>query len=326
MRRRAFIFFLGGAVASPFAVRAQQPAMRTIGYLSSTSSAVATASLSAFRRGLSEFGYVEGKNLIIEYRWAEGHYDRLPALAIDLAHRQVAVIVTSGGPQTVRAVRAATQKIPIVFASGSDPVRDGLVSSLNAPGGNMTGVVVFTTSFGPKRLQLLRDLVPSAGEIAFLANPKSQIAAAQVKEIQEAARTLRQKIFVLNASSESEIEQAFVTLVQRKAGALLMSADLFFQVQRDQLVALATRHAVPTMFEWPEFVEAGGLISYSTARGEPPRQVGIYVGRILNGAKPDTLPIVRSTKFEMVINLKTAKALGITIPQTIQLRADRVIE
>ena len=300
--------------------------MRTIGYLSSTSSDVATTSLSAFRRGLSETGFVEGKNLAIEYRWAEGHYDRLQALAADLARRQVAAIVTSGGPQPVRAVRAATQTIPIVFASGSDPIKDGLVNSLNAPSGNMTGVVVFTTSLGPKRLQLLRELIPNLGEIAFLTNPKSQIAAEQVKEIKEAARTLRQKLFVLNASSESEIDQAFLTLVQRKAGALLMSADLFFQVRRDQLVALAARHAVPTMFEWPEFVEAGGLISYSTARGEPSRQMGIYVGRILDGAMPDTLPIVRSTKFEMVINLNAAKALGITIPQTILLRTDRVIE
>ena len=326
--RRKLVVALGaGALAAPLASFAQRPpAMRTIGYLDPRSFAISTETLAAFRQGLSETGYVEGKNLTIEYRWAEGQYDRLPALAADLVRRQVAVIATTGGPQPARAARAATTTIPIVFASGSDPVLDGLVKSLNRPGGNVTGVSGFTTSLGPKRLELLRELVPKAAEIAFLVNPRSQIAEIQVKEVQEAARAVGQKLHVLNASTESELDLAFATLVKRGASALLMSADLFFQVQREQLVALATRYAVPTMFEWREFVEAGGLISYSTVRAENSRQWGIYVGRVLNGDKPADLPINRSTKFELILNMKTAKALGIKIPNSILVRADKVIE
>lgn len=312
--------------AWPFVLRAQPPAMRTIGYLSPRSSGVEAHLLVEFRRGLSESGFDEGRNLAIEYRWADGKYDRLTALATDLIHRKVEVIATSGGPQPARAARAATQAIPIVFLSGSDPVQDGLVNNLNRPGGNVTGVVVFTTSLGPKRLELLRELVPKAGSIAFLVNPSSQVAAIQVKEVQEAARAIGQELFVLNASTEREIDGAFSTLVQRKAGALLMSADLFFQVRRAQLVALAARHAIPTMYEWSEFVEAGGLISYSTVRADAYHQSGVYVARILKGTKPAELPIVRSTKFEMAINRMTAKTLGLTFPQSILLRANRVIE
>jgi putative ABC transport system substrate-binding protein len=301
-------------------------ATRTIGYLSPRSSGVETDLLVAFRKGLSEVGYVEGRNLAIEYRWAEGQYDRLPSLAADLARRRVAVIATSGGPQPARAARAAAPTVPIVFLSGSDPVRDGLVSSLNRPGGNVTGITVFTTSLGPKRLELLRELVPKGGAIAFLVNPSSQVAEMQVKEIQEAARAVGQQLYLLNASTESEIDRAFAVLVKRKASGLLMSADLFFQVQREQLVALASRHSIPTMYEWREFVAAGGLVSYSTVRSHAYTQSGVYVGRILNGAKPADLPIIRSTAFEMVLNLKTARKLGLNISRDFLARVDEVIQ
>jgi putative ABC transport system substrate-binding protein len=308
------------------AAHAQQPTVRTIGYISSRAADVENEFLTAFRQGLSETGHVEGRNLVIEYRWAEGRYDRLSALAADLVRRQVSVIATTGGPQPARAALTATSTIPIVFTSGSDPVKDGLVKSLNRPGGNATGSHVFTTSLGPKRLELLRELVPKAGTIGFLVNPSSQIAEVQVKEVVEAARTFGQQAHVLSASTAEEIEQAFVGLVQRGAGALLMSADLFFQVQREQLVALATRHSLPVMYEWPEFVRAGGLISYSTFRTDAFLQSGIYVGRILNGAKPRDLPVVQSTRFELTINLKTAKALGLGVPDKLLALADEVIE
>jgi putative ABC transport system substrate-binding protein len=326
MRRREFITLLGGAAGWPMAAHAQQPTVRTIGYISSRAADVENEFLTAFRQGLSETGHVEGRNLVIEYRWAEGRYDRLSALAADLVRRQVSVIATTGGPQPARAALTATSTIPIVFTSGSDPVKDGLVKSLNRPGGNATGSHVFTTSLGPKRLELLRELVPKAGTIGFLVNPSSQIAEVQVKEVVEAARTFGQQAHVLSASTAEEIEQAFVGLVQRGAGALLMSADLFFQVQREQLVALATRHSLPVMYEWPEFVRAGGLISYSTFRTDAFLQSGIYVGRILNGAKPGDLPVVQSTRFELTINLKTAKALGLGVPDKLLALADEVIE
>jgi len=324
IRRRDFITLFGGASAWPLAARAQQQARRTIGWLSARS--ISSDILTGFRQGLSETGYVEGKNLTIDYRWAEGQYDRLQALAADLVRSQVAVIVTAGGPQVARAAQAATSTIPIVFQSGSDPVQDGLVKSLNRPGGNTTGVHVFTTSLGPKRLGLLRELVPKANVIAFLVNPSSQIAEMQITEVQEAARSVGQGMFILNARTESEIDLAFDTLVRRGAGALLMSADLFFQVRRDQLVALETRYKVPVMYEWPEFVADGGLISYSTALADSMLQMGVYVGRILNGAKPADLPVVQSTRFELVINLKTARALNIEVPPGLLALADRVIE
>jgi putative tryptophan/tyrosine transport system substrate-binding protein len=325
MRRRQFITLLGGAaVAWPLAARAQQPAGRTIGWLSARS--ISSDNLTGFRQGLSETGYVEGKNLTIDYRWAEGQYDRLQALAADLVRGQVAVIVTAGGPQVARAAQAATSTIPIVFQSGSDPVQDGLVKNFNRPSGNTTGVQVFTTSLGPKRLGLLRELIPRASVIAFLVNPSSQIADMQIIEVQEAARSVGQGMFILNASTEREIDLAFETLVQRGASALLMSADLFFQVHRDQLVALEARYKVPVMYEWPEFVAAGGLISYSTALTDSMLQMGIYVGRILNGAKPADLPVVQATRFELVINLQTARAIGIEVPPSLLSIADEVIE
>jgi putative ABC transport system substrate-binding protein len=336
MKRREFITLLGGVAAAwPLAARAQQAAKQRIGWLSPRSSDAENnvagfrrglSDLAAFRRGLSETGYVEGKNLTIEYRWAEGQYDRLPALAADLVRRQVAVIVTAGGPEPARAAQAATPTIPIVFQSGSDPVQDGLVKSFNRPGGNATGVHVFTTSLGPKRLEVLRELVPKASVIAFLVNPSSQIREMQVKQVEDAARAIGQNIIVLHASDDSELDLAFATLVQRGAGALLMSADLFFQVRRDRLVALAARYKMPVMYEWPEFVTADGLISYSSLRSDSTLQMGIYVGRILNGAKPADLPVIQSTKFELVINLRTAKALGLDVPSTLLALADEVIE
>ena len=301
--------------------------MPTIGYLSPRSPDVEAPLVAAFRRGLSEINYVEGRNVAIEYRWAEGRYDRLPILANMLVARKPAVMVTTGGPQPARAVLAATSTTPVVFWSGSDPIEDGLVTRFERPDGNATGFHVFSTSLGPKRLGLLRELVPKAREIAFLVNPSSPGAAKmQVPQVQQAARALGQAIFILNASTENEIDLAFATLVQRGAGALLMSADTFFQVRRDQLVALAARHAVPAMYEWPEFVKAGGLISYSTVRAEYAFQAGLYAGRLLKGAKIADLPVVQSSRFELVINLKTAKALGLTVPTTLLIAADEVIE
>ena len=259
--RRKFITLLGGAAAWPLTARAQQAAMRTLGYLSPRSSEVETELVRAFQQGLRETGYAEGKNIKVEYRWAEGRYDRLPALAKELVDRHAAVIVTTGGGQPARAVLAATSTIPLVFTSGSDPVAEGLVKRFDRPDGNATGVHAFTASLGPKRLQLLREVVPNARTIAFLVNPSSQIAEIQMTQMREIARSIGQALMVLNASTENEIDLAFATLVQRGAGALLMSADTFFQVQREQLVALAARHAVPAMYEWREFVRAGGLMS-----------------------------------------------------------------
>jgi putative ABC transport system substrate-binding protein len=326
MKRRAFITLLGGTAAWPLAASGQQPSVRTIGYLSPRAAHVEKEFLTAFRRGLSETGHVEGRNLIVEYRWADGRYDRLSTLAAELVRSQVSVIATTGGPQPARAALAATSTIPIVFTSGSDPVKDGLVKSLNRPGGNATGSHVFTASLGPKRLELLRELVPKADTIGFLINPSSDIADIQVKEVLEAGRTFGLQVHVLNASTAEEIEQAFVDVIQRGAGALLMSADLLYQVQRDQVVALAARHSLPVMFEWPEFVRSGGLISYSTFRTDAFLQSGIYVGRILNGAKPADLPVVQSTRFELTINLKTAKAINLEIPAKLLVAADEVIE
>jgi putative tryptophan/tyrosine transport system substrate-binding protein len=325
LKRRRFISLLGGAVAWPVAAHAQQSAVPTIGYLSPRSPDVEAQLVAVFRRGLSETGYVEGRNVAIEYRWAEGRYDRLPTLAKILVAR-AAVMVTTGGPQPARAVLAATSTTPVVFWSGSDPIEDGLVKSFERPDGNATGFHVFSTSLGPKRLGLLRELVPKAREIAFLVNPSSRGAKMQVTQVQQAARAVGQAIFILNASTENEIDLAFASLVQRGAGALLMSADTFFQVQRDQLIALAARHAVPTMYEWPEFVKAGGLISYSTVRAEYAFQAGLYAGRLLKGAKIADLPVVQSSRFELVINLKTANALGLTVPTMLLVAADEMIE
>jgi putative ABC transport system substrate-binding protein len=327
MRRREFIATLGGAAAWPLAARAQPLAVRTIGWLSSRSSEIDTNTvLPGFRQGLSETGYAEGRNVKIEYRWAESYYDRLPEFAADLVRRQVAVIATLGGPLPVRAAMAATPTIPIVFASGSDPIRDSLVKSLSRPGGNVTGVHVILTSLGPKRLGLLRELLPTAHLIAFLVNPSNAVAKMEAKEIEDAARSIGQQVAVLTASTDSEIDLSFATLIQQGASALLLASDPFFQVRRDHLVALAAHHKMPVMYEFPEFVRAGGLISYSPALTDTMLQMGVYVGRILNGAKPVDLPVQQSSKFELVINLKTAKALGLTIPPGVLAIADEVID
>ena len=327
LKRRDFITLLGGAVASwPLAARAQQAAMPVvIGFLSSGSPDAYTQLLPAFREGLAETGYVEGRNAAIEFRWAEGTFDRLPALASDLVQRRVAVIVTTGTTSAL-AAKAATTTIPLVFLGADDPVKHGLVASLNRPGGNATGLNVLTSELTGKRLELIRELVPTAAVVAVLINPKSPEAEPQLRDMQTAARTIGQQIYILNASSEHDVVTAFATLVQRRDGALLVTNDAFFTDQTEQLVALAARYTVPTIYDRRRYTVAGGLISYGTHYVGAYRQLGIYTAKILNGAKPADLPIEQATKFELVINLKTAKALGITIPQTLQVAADEVIE
>jgi putative tryptophan/tyrosine transport system substrate-binding protein len=292
---------------------------------SSRSSKSEASSLPAFRKGLAEAGYVIGQNVAIEFRHSDGQDDRLPAFAADLVRRKVSVLVTTDRPSSLAAA-AATTTIPIIFLSGRDPIGLGLASSLNRPDRNLAGISVFTTELGPKRLELLREMVPNTDEIAFIVNPKSALAAVQVNELTDAADRFGQKIIVLNVGSQSDLNAAFETIAKRQVGALLYSANLFFQVVLDQLIALAARHRVPAMYEWRDFVEAGGLMSYSTSRTEAWHQVGFYAGRVLQGTSPADLPIVQSTKFELVINLNTAKALGLPVPPALIARADEVIE
>jgi putative ABC transport system substrate-binding protein len=326
MMRRAFISLLGGAAAAwPLGARAQQPAMPVIGYFSGRSPEAEAPILGAFRKGLEETGYLAGQNIAIEFRFSDGQDDQLPALAAELVRRRVAVLVATDRPSAL-AAKAATATIPIVFTSGADAVEIGLVASLNRPGGNATGVNIFTTELGPKRLELLRQLLPNAGTIAFIVNPNSATTGRQVSELQTAAAALGQQILVLNAGSEKEIDEAFATIVERRVAAVLYPASLFFQVRQEQLVALAARHSIPAMYEWREFVTAGGLMSYSTNRAEAYRQIGIYTGRVLKGANPADLPVMQSIRFEFVINLKTAKALGIKISDDLLSLADEVIE
>ena len=326
MKRRTFIATLGGAAAWPLVGRGQQPTMPVVGFLNSTSPAPWAYLVAAFRRGLGEAGYVEDRNVAIEYRWAEGQYDRLPVLAADLVRRQVAVIVATGGSSSGLAAKAATSTIPIVFTSG-DPVRGGLVASLSRPGGNATGVVVTVgTAMEGKRLGLLREMVPTATLIAVLLNPGTLIFETQLNDVQEAARAVGQHIHILLANSEREIDAAFAKMVEVRAGALLVAADPIIFGQRDRLVALAARHAVPAIYELREYAVVGGLMSYGTNLADAYHLVGIYTGRVLKGEKPADLPVVQSTKFEFVINLKTAKALGLTVPPTLLARADEVIE
>jgi putative ABC transport system substrate-binding protein len=329
MRRRAFIKLIGGAAASPvlwpLAARAQRPAMPVIGFLNGTSRNADSSFVAAFHQGMKEAGYVEGRNVAMEYRWADGQYDRLPALAADLVRHQVAVIA-SGGPTAAVAAKAATTTTPIVFIVGRDPVELGLVASFNRPGGNATGVSLFNSATEAKKLELLDELVPKAVIMAALINRDSTIAGAQSDELQAASRALGRQIHILNASSERDFETVFVTLAQVRAGALLVSADPFFTNQRAALVALAVRHAIPAIYSAREAAVAGGLISYGSSISDGWRQTGIYTGKILKGAKPADLPVVRPTKFELVINLKTAKALGLDLPPTLIARADEVIE
>jgi len=322
--RRKLIIALCAA-AWPFAARAQQKAMPVIGILSSTSPASSGPFQSALRQGLSEAGYVEGKNVMIENRWAEGHYDRLPALAADLVGRRVDLIVASN-PPAARAAKRATSTIPIVFRGGSDPVGDGLVTSLARPGGNLTGVSMHLDTLTAKRLELLSELVPRARVIALLVNPNNARAERVIQEVQEAARTKGLQLHVLKTGSESEIDTAFASLVQLHADALVVASDPFLSSRRKQLVALASRHAVPSIYAWREFAASGGLISYGPSLTAAFRLVGHYAGKVLKGAKPADLPVQQPMTFELVINLKTAKALGLTVPPSILVRVDEVIQ
>ena len=327
MRRRDFIIFLAGAMAAwPLAARAQQKATPVIGVLNTGSPGPSTAPfIAAFRQGLSEAGYVEGQNLAIEYRWAEGHYDRLPALAADLVDRKVDLIMASSPPSAL-AAKSATSTIPIVFRSGADPVGDGLIASLAHPGGNLTGVSFIADELTAKRLALLSELVPRAGVIALLMNPNNATAERVIRDVQEAARTNGLQLHVLKASSEREIDSAFASLVQLHVDALVVGADPFLSTRREQLVTLASRRAVPAIYAWREFAAIGGLISYGSSLTAAFRLVGAYAGKILKGTKPADLPVEQPTKYELVINLKTAKALGITVPPTLLASADEVIE
>jgi len=325
--RRKLLAAFGGAAAWPLVARAQQAAMPVIGFVNAGSADASTDRVRAFRKGLSEAGYVEGQNVLVEYHWLDGQFDRLPSLMADLVRRHVAVIATPGGNYASQAAKAATTTIPIVFSVGEDPVKLGLVASLARPGSNATGINFFVGEVVAKRLGLLHDLVPKAVRVAVLVNPaNAQIAEATLREVTEATHVMGLQIQVLNARTSGEIEAAFATIVRDRADALFVASDVFFTSRRVQFATLATRYAVPATYHSREFVDVGGLMSYGTAVVDMYRQVGVYTGQILKGAKPADLPVLQSTKFEFAINMQTARALGIEIPNSIQLLADEVIE
>ncbi len=327
MQRREFIGLVGGAVAAwPLAARAQQPSIPVVGWLGATTAEPSAKAVEAFRRGLSETGFVDGHSVKIEYRWAENRYAQLPALAADLVSRKVDAIVASGGSVSALAAKTATATIPIVFAFGADPIKVGLVPSLNRPGGNVTGITLFSNELNSKKLEILHGLVPATAAIALLVNPDSPTADAVVQGTQEAAHALGRRLLVLRASNEREIDTAWAGVVEQSAGGLIVAPDGIFGARRDQLAALAARHRIPAIYEGRVYVRAGGFISYGADILEAYRWVGIYVGKILKGAKPADLPVLQPTKFDLVINLKTAKALGITIPNALLMQATELIE
>jgi putative ABC transport system substrate-binding protein len=327
VNRREFISLLGGAATWPLAARAQQPAMPVIGFLNPASPDGYAARLRAFRQGLKDSGYVEGENVAIEFRWAEGQFDRLAALATELVRRQVAVIALAAGTAAPLAAKVATTTIPIVFAVGEDPVRLGLVASLARPGGNLTGINFFNTELTAKRLEILRELVPAATRVAVLVNPADAATAEPtVRDVDAAARAMGLQIQLLNASTSLEINAAFATFVRERPDAIFVSGDGFFNSRRVQLVHLATRHAVPASFGGRDYPDIGGLMSYGTNIADAFRQVGVYTGRILKGEKPADLPVVQASKFELVINAQTARMLGLTVPDKLLVAADEVIE
>ena len=325
MKRREFIALVGGAAVWPLAVRAQQPAMQVIGFLNGQSSRTWGPMVAAFRRGLNEAGYIEGQNVIIDYRWAEGQPDRLPALVAEFVRRPVSVIVATGGNNPAMAAKAATSTIPIVFTSNDDPRKYGLVASLNRPGGNVTGVSWFSAELGPKRLALLHDLVPNVTTIALLLNPNNAETARQPAELQEAGRALGLQIIILHTLSIGDIDAAFANIVQNRIGALVVAGDSFLASRREQIITLAARHAVPAVYVNRE-TGAGGLMSYGNSLADGYRRAGIQTARVLKGEKPADLPVDQATKFELVINLKTARALGLQIPDKLLALADEVIE
>jgi putative tryptophan/tyrosine transport system substrate-binding protein len=327
VKRRNFITLLGGAAAWPLAARAQQAAMSVIGFLSSRSPGESAGVVAAFRAGLREGGFVEGQNVAIAFRWAEGHYDRLPALAAELVELRVAVLFAAGGPPSAFAAKAATQTIPIIFSAAIDPERIGLVTSLNRPGGNITGMSIFPSEVAAKSVQLLKELLPATTLIGFLVNPSNPSATqVLVKEASNAARTLGVAVRVLNASTEYELDEAFASLASAGVGGLVVPAEPYFDSQRERIVALAARHAVPAIYGLREYAVAGGLMSYGASLPDSYRRAGIYVGRVLKGEKPTDLPVMQPTKFDLVLNLKAAKALGLTIPPGVLAIADEVIE
>jgi putative tryptophan/tyrosine transport system substrate-binding protein len=325
VKRRDFITLLGGAAAWPLAARAQQPAMPVVAFMSARSPETSMDLLAAFRRGLAENGFVEGQNVAIEVRWARGEYDNVAPMAADLASRRVAVIAVAGSP-LASAAKAATTTIPIVFTVAVDPVEAGLVASLNRPGGNLTGMTTLGVEVGPKRLELLRELIPTATIVAALVNPTNSNAETQSRDLEATARTLGLQIHVLHASTDRDLDAAFAILGQLRPGGLVIGADLFLTSRIEQLAALALRYSVPAIFQYRQFVSSGGLMSYGTSPADSYHQMGVYTGRILKGEKPANLPVQQATKVELIINLRTAKALGLTIPPALLARADEMIE